>query len=328
MDKQLIAIGTHPIEVGHYMLPTKEVLRLMENLKKIVTNRLPGMIVYGRPRLGKTTALKFALENLPNFINAPIPIFIANSNTYRFPSEEKFYSDLLYDFDFPFVSRRKPGELRNQIVNLLKEKAETSGTRRVIVIMDEGHNLTEAHYQWLMDIYNQLDRAKISMSIISVGQEELLSRRTFFLGQRKSQIIGRFMTHEHRFFGITSLEDIRSVLHCYDSPEISEYPENSECSFTRYYFPEGYDKGQRLEKDAGIIYRQFMDLRREHGVKSKLEIPMEYFTYAVENALKIFGTHGDQLEWITSQQWLEAIKLTGYIESEIYMALAHRGDNE
>lgn len=55
---------------------------------------------------------------------------------------------------------------------------------------------------------------------------------------------------------------------------------------------------------------------------------MEYFTYAVENALKIFGTHGDQLEWITSQQWLEAIKLTGYIESEIYMALAQRGDNE
>ncbi|MDN4603833.1 MULTISPECIES: ATP-binding protein [Paenibacillus] len=324
MDKQIVPIGTHPIEVGFYKLPTKEVVRLMENIKKIVTNRLPGMIVYGRPRLGKTTALKFALENLPNYLQSPIPIFIANSNSYRVPSEEKFYSDLLYDFNFPFVARRKPGEMRNQIVNLLKEKAETSGTRRVIVIMDEGQNLTEAHYQWLIDIYNQLDRSRISMSVICVGQEELLTRRTFFLGQRKSQIIGRFMTHEHRFFGITSQGDIKSVLRCYDSAEISEYPENSNCSFTQYFFPEGYEKGQRLEKDTNIIYRHFTDLRKQHGVTSKLEIPMEYFTYAVENALKIYGTHGEKLEWITSQQWLEAIKLTGYIESEIYMTLAHK----
>ncbi|KAA8786756.1 ATP-binding protein [Paenibacillus amylolyticus] len=326
MENNLIPVGTHPIEVGHYLLPTKEVLRLMDNLKKIVLNRLPGMIVYGRPRLGKTTALKFALENLPHFINAPIPIFIANSNSYRFPSEEKFYADLLHDFQFPFIARRKPGELRNQIVNLLKEKAELSRLRRVILIMDEAHHLTESHYHWLMDIYNQLDREKISMSVICVGQEELLTRRTFFLGQCKSQIIGRFMTHEHRFFGITSLDDFKAVLRCYDSPEISAYPENSDWSFTRYFFREGYEKGHRLEKDAALIYQQFQNLRREHGVNSKLEIPMEYFTYTVENALKIYGTHGEKLEWISAQNWLDSIKLTGYIESEIYMALAGNGD--
>lgn len=52
------------------------------------------------------------------------------------------------------------------------------------------------------------------------------------------------------------------------------------------------------------------------GVSSDLEIPMEYFAYAIENALKIYGAHGEQSEWITSQQWLDAIKLSGYIESE------------
>ncbi|TDL69382.1 ATP-binding protein [Paenibacillus amylolyticus] len=326
LENHLIPIGTHPIEVGHYLLPTKEVIRLMDNLKKIVLNRLPGMIVYGRPRLGKTTALKFALENLPHFMNAPIPIFIANSNSYKFPNEGRFYADLLHDFEFPFIARRKAEEMRNQIVNLLKERAELSRLRRVILIMDEAHRLTESHFIWLMDIYNQLDRAKISMTVICVGQEELLTRRTFFLGQRKSQIIGRFMTHEHRFFGITSLDDIKSVLRCYDSPEISAYPENSDWSFTRHFFPKGYEKGHRLEDAAALIYQQFQDLRSEHGVHSKLEIPMEYFTYAVENALKIYGAHGEQLEWISAQHWLESIKLSGYIESEIYMSLAGSGD--
>lgn len=327
MDKPTVQIGTHPIELGHYLIPTKEVLRLMENLKKIVMNRLPGMIVYGRPRLGKTSAIKFAIENLPAYMAAPLPILIANSNAYKVPSEEKFFVDLLQDFRFPFTARRKPSDLRNQIVNLLMEKAEKSRLRRIILIMDEAHRLTEFHFNWLMDIYNQLDREKISMSVISVGQEELLMRRTFFLEQKKSQIIGRFMTHEHRFFGLTSYEEIKRVLRCYDSPDISSYPENSGWSYTRYFFPEGYDKGYRLENDARTIYQQFMELRREHGVSSDLEIPMEYFAYSVENALKIYGAHGEQNECITSQQWLEAIKLTGYIESEIYMALAHKGAN-
>lgn len=325
MDKPTVQVGTHPIELGHYLIPTKEVLRLMENLKKIVMNRLPGMIVYGRPRLGKTSAIKFAIENLPAYMAAPLPILIANSNAYKVPSEEKFFVDLLQDFKFPFTTRRKPSDLRNQIINLLLEKAEKSRLRRIILIMDEAHRLTEFHYNWLMDIYNQLDREKISMSVISVGQEELLVRRTFFLEQKKSQIIGRFMTHEHRFFGLTSLEEMKRVLRCYDSPDISSYPENSGWSYTRYFFPEGFDKGHRLENDASTIYQQFTELRKEHGVFSDLEIPMEYFAYAVENALKIYGAHGEQNEWITSQQWLEAIKLTGYIESEIYMALAHKG---
>lgn len=188
MDKPYVQIGTHPIEQGHYLIPTKEVLRLMGSITKIVNNRLPGMIVYGRPRIGKTSALKFAIEHLPTDLGAPLPILIANSNSYRVPSEEKFFLDLLNDFNFPFPAKRKPAEMRRQIVNLMLEKAEKSRLRRIILIMDEAHRLTEYHYNWLMDIYNELDRKKISMSVISVGQEELLSRRTFSWNKRNLRL--------------------------------------------------------------------------------------------------------------------------------------------
>lgn len=100
LNNHLIPVGTHPIEVGDYLLPTREVLRLKGNLKKIVLNRLLRMIVYGQPRLGKTTALKFALENLPHFMNAPIPIFIANRNSYKFQTKGKFYADLPMTMNF------------------------------------------------------------------------------------------------------------------------------------------------------------------------------------------------------------------------------------
>lgn len=66
MERPKVQVGTHPIELGHYLIPTKEVLRLMDAMIRIVNNRLPGMIIYGRPRLGKTSAVKFAIEKFTN----------------------------------------------------------------------------------------------------------------------------------------------------------------------------------------------------------------------------------------------------------------------
>lgn len=163
----------------------------MGSMMRIVNNRLPGMIVYGRPRIGKTWALRFAIEHLPTNFGAPLPILLANCNSYRVPREKKFYSDLLSDFKFPFTSKRNPSELRRQIVNFMLEKAEKSKLRRLVLIIHEAHRLRE-DYNWLMDIYNALVQKKISMTVISVGQEELLARRTFFLEQKRSQIIGRY----------------------------------------------------------------------------------------------------------------------------------------
>lgn len=59
------------------------------------------------------------------------------------------------------------------------EQGERSQMRRIMLIIDEAQRLTEYHYNWLMDIYNDLDYEKISMTVISVGQSELLARRTF-----------------------------------------------------------------------------------------------------------------------------------------------------
>jgi len=316
----MIQHGLHPIENGQYILPTKEVMRLMNTLKQIVINRLPGMIVHGRPRLGKSWAVKFASKHLPDEVGAPVPIFLSSCKQYRVPNEEKFYLDLLNDFKFPFPAKRKPADMRRQIVNLMLEKGERSVLRRVVLVIDEAQRLAEWQFNCLIDIYNELDRENIGMSVVSVGQEELLSRRSFFLEQKKAQIIGRFMTHEHHFHGIQTKEDIALCLHCYD--EISEFPDNSGWSYTRYFFPEAYQEGSRLEHFTQDLYNLFIEIRREYGLAKDFEIPMEYFAYTVENALKIYGANGKQSKWLTLNQLKEAIKISGYIESEIYMALA------
>jgi len=159
------------------------------------------------------------------------------------------------------------------------------------------------------------------MTVISVGQEELLARRTFFLENKKAQIIGRFMTHEHHFYGLRNLDDICTVLNCYDDPKVSEHPIDSGWSFTQFFFPEAYSRGERLDNQAATIYDLFVQIRQEYGLSSEFDIPMEYFSYTIENALKMYGINGDKKDWISVQQWREAIKFSGYVESEIYMAI-------
>lgn len=51
--------GQHPIESGNYHIATNEILNLYNVINKWIKNRLPGGIVYGRPRLGKTRAIEY-----------------------------------------------------------------------------------------------------------------------------------------------------------------------------------------------------------------------------------------------------------------------------
>lgn len=103
-----------------------------------------------------------------------------------------------------------------------------------------------------MDIYNELDSAGISMTVILVGQEELVHQRSAFIQAKKAQIIGRFMIHEYKFKGVTDIKDMTVCLAGYDN--VSEYPINSGWSFTRYYFPEIFDQGHRLHHCAKELF--------------------------------------------------------------------------
>lgn len=322
MIRPMIPSGTHPIEQGIYVLPTLEIHRLMDKIVQIITDGAPGMIVYGRPRLGKTKATTFAVNYLPEVLEYKLPVFVADSKSYKVPSAEKFFRDMLTDFNFGFPTKKDEIVLRNQIVSIMHEKAEQCAHRRVALIMDEAHKMTEWQYDCLIDIYNQLLRRNVRMTTISIGQEQLVERRTFFLANSKAHIIGRFMPSEYRFRGVTNQEEMEFVLQSYDE---SEFPVNSGWHYTRYYFPEAYDAGKRVADFSKSLFNLFLEIRQEYGLSSKLvELPMEYLAFTVENVLKINGSNGKRTEWLSTDQWREAIQRSGYIESEIYMAIAKK----
>ncbi|MCP1310786.1 TniB family NTP-binding protein [Paenibacillus tyrfis] len=95
------------------------------------------MIVYGRPRIGKSKSIEFALNYLPMQLGTLFPILRTKCSSYRVPTEEKFFGDMLSDLKFPFPAKRNPSAMRQQIVNLMLEQGERSRMRRIMLVIDE-----------------------------------------------------------------------------------------------------------------------------------------------------------------------------------------------
>lgn len=115
------------------------------------------------------------------------------------------------------------------------------------------------------------------------------------------QIIGIFMVHEYKYTGIKEVANLRYCLEGYD--EGSEFPERSGWSYTRYFFPEQFDRGLRLADSADELLEVFIELQQEEGLRATTEIPMQYLTLTIDYILRHCGVNGEVVDRITKQNW-------------------------
>lgn len=308
--------GSHPIETGNYNLPTSEILNLYNEISRWINNRAPGAIIYGRPRLGKTRAIRFVKSFIKEEFGEDLPIFQMCCNQYKVPNENRFFTDLLKNLGHSLYLNGKVELKRDRLIKFLIERSEVSSQHRIILFIDDAQRLHELEYSWLMDIHNELDKYNINLTAILVGQEELVHQRSAFIQSGKMQLVGRFMIYEYKFSGIKTIDDLKMCLSGYDS--ISDYPEGSNWSFTRYYFPDAFTEGERLENCAEKLFNQFKLLREELKITKPIEIPMQYITLTIDYCLRTFGVDGQDVGFPSTINWTSSIKNSGYIESELY----------
>jgi len=310
--RPLIPKGTHPIDTGKYIIVTNEINSLYDKVIQWVGNRIPGAVIVGRSRLGKTKSIDYLRLNLPDDLGDLFPIYHICCRYHKLANENAFFENLLDNVKHNLSTSGKANYKRKRLTNFSLERAETSGHSKLLLFMDDAQNLHDADYAWLMDINNELDRCGVSMTVLLVGPKELLNHRSGYFTTNEAQIIGRFMVQEYQFRGITTLEDLRTCLIGYDSD--SEHPDKSGWSYTRYYFPESFANGYRLEEHSKDLYDLFFELKKE--TSKEIEIPMQYFTASVDTALRIYGYDGENVFKINKDQWREAIILAGYQSAE------------
>ncbi|HAF0292537.1 TPA: ATP-binding protein, partial [Salmonella enterica subsp. enterica serovar Typhimurium var. 5-] len=309
-----VPVGCHPIEQGDYILDTIAINELSEQIIKWVKMRYPGAIVYGPPRLGKTFATRYLKKLYEMKYSNEWFTCLISSRKIKTSNEDRFFKFMLKDLNDEFYENGKADAKRERIFNLLLDKGQQTKRNQIVLFYDDAQRLGEDEYEWLMDIYNELQSKGITLTTILVGQQELAHRRNTYITTKK-QIVGRFMIHEQEFHGIRDVEELEFLMAGYDS--VSEYPKKSGWSYTRFFFPDSFDEGMRLENVANVLWNNFEIIRAEYGLKKNQELPMHYVIAIINFVLLQYGANGENVKWPTSQIWREGIIECGYVAAEL-----------
>jgi len=316
--------GAHPIETGRYIIPTPAIDLLREALVGWIENRAPGGCVDSPPRTGKTRAIRFTRSLLRERFGS-IPIFTMLCRGLKAASEKNFFEKMLLAVGHSLWQAGNANAKLHRLIEYLVAQVEESGQPRLIWFFDEAQKLHEPEYNILIDVYNELDQRDLAPIFILVGQHEMLNQIDVFKTTGKTQILGRFMAQQCHFQGLRNARDVSVCLQAYD--EATEFPAESECSFTSYFFPEAYRlSGFRLQHHGDDLWEAFKQLRENAGLPGPKQIPMQYFCHTVEHVMKTHRTSSVS-PGITPRIWKDAIKTTGYLNAERF-TVSEGGDDD
>lgn len=308
-----LALDLHPLETGNYRIGTAAIQSFYELVRKCLHYRIPGALVYGPSRIGKTRGIEY-LRLLLALNHPKITSYAVQAEHKPRHAEGPFFSNLLAAVGFPEPDSGTTQKKRQRLIGKIREACARNGSGTVVVFCDEAQRFDENEYEWLRDVHDALDHLQIRLFTILVGQQELLAVKTAFQRARKTQIVARLMVEELAFFGIRNAQDVATCLKGYD---VSEYPADSGWSFTRFYLPKAVDSGFCLVDEAAALWAAFVTLHHKHGFVDELQIPMESFTRAVEIVLKESLVRDQSGYRPPLALWDSAVRQCGYVQSRL-----------
>ncbi|NOT15097.1 MAG: ATP-binding protein [Methylotenera sp.] len=285
------------------------------NYLKVISNWLTtgshGGLVYGQPRLGKTSATRWALKMLVELIgNFPlIEVPVRNQNI---ASEKAFFQHILHCVRHRHYMVGSAGDKRDALNEWLVTRAKRATINAAVIFFDEAQFLKNEHYKWLLNISNELDINGCRLFCLLVGQPELEEVKTNFIETGKEQIVGRFMARELEFTGISAQEDLISALIEFHN---TIYPIENNILFAENFIPQAINSGFKLNALGPAMWSAFETLWIASGVSGSVVVPMHYFTAALIGTLNtLVDSDGEFLD-IQQSIVMDAVKASGFRES-------------
>lgn len=277
-DMRPTEMDVHPVVTESYLIPTHPIGKLLALVEKCVRRRTSGLLVYGLPRQGKTRAIKYCVLVIQQMFPR-IPTCIFSAPTKVTVSEDAFFTNLLEALGHKQLSG-KVFEKRRRAINFMSEKALKCPSKVFLIFIDEAQKFRNEHFEWLRDIYDQLELVDdVRLLVVLVGQADLISLKRQFVSSKMASIVTRFMIRDMEFKGLCSEKEMRECLKCYDD---AVFPEESGWRYTQFFFPLAYKNGFRLENVTSRFWHLFGVHHRENDLVSDLNVPMRFFTKSVE----------------------------------------------
>jgi len=299
------------------LVRTKSCVLYFAKVKQWLMTGNLGAIVYGRPRLGKTSATRWVIRVLPEKFGN-IPFIEVPIRKQHLQNEGAFFQFLLKCCRAKYFNKGSVADKRDRFGEALLMRARRSSTRTVIVFIDEAQTLEVLQYEWLQNISNELDAIGYRVFFLLVGQHELDERRKTLILEGHEQIVARFMTEALSFSGLTSVEQLKDALRGYDEgmfPEPKGKIVQDSKAFLAWFIPKAFGRGFRLENEGARLWSGYQNVWIELGIDDVLELPMHYVTSTVTNLLSLLSEIDSDNLIVDDKLIVNSIKASGFKNS-------------
>ena len=302
-------LDEHPLRNRTYRVPTPSIAAFRALIDECLFLYISGALIHGRPRMGKSYAIEFVRRDLEQRF-PKLSIYKMRCTRSQAPSENSFFATLLNAARHPAQSGASKSVLRGRLVHKLRQVADQRGDDRVVLFIDEAQNLREIEYEWLRDVHDELENHELRLFTFLVGQTQLLAQKSVLQAQDKDQIVARFMVEELAFKGIACGGECAAVMAAYDH---GEFPAASGWSYTRFYVPQAYSAGLRLGESGALLWAAFEDAHINARLEGPVEIPMKYFTSAIEAALLLSAERDAPTLTFDAGFWAQMVERSRYV---------------
>lgn len=265
-----------------FLIKTPPSIQYFSHLTRWLTTGMLGALVYGRPRLGKTSATRWVLSAIKQTLG-PVSCIEIPARSHALISEGGFFQHILTCSDQKLSKRGTNADRRDRVRHMLLTRARKSPIGAVIFFIDEAQLLLDVHFEWLMNISNELEADGYRLFCLLVGQHQLIARKEYFVHAGRAEIVGRFMTEDWAFPGITTQVDLRD---CLKELDAAIYPARSDTPFIANFLPQAYIAGWRTELLTERLWCVFSEIAQDCGLEGgNMIIPMHYFSTTLTNLL-------------------------------------------
>ncbi len=262
-----------------FMIKTPVVHQFSKFVVRGLLEGSQGALVYGRPRRGKTMGMRWVLKELRKLIGCQVPHVWIPTRGVKVASEREFFQHILRWAKCHHYREGSSGDKRDRLAELLASRALRSPISTIIMVFDEAQLLTNSHFQWILNIGNELEARGGLLYCLFLGQQELEGTKDRLIDQGMEQFVGRYMVDTFEYTGITSEEDLRLCLEQFDK---TPSPENHDRRWHQLYMPDLLPAEMPLSGCASAAWAKFSAMSK--GLDD-CEIPMSNLCRFVTNLL-------------------------------------------
>jgi len=293
--------------LGRYTIKTNQMEEFVNVACLWIRQSVPGALVHGRQRAGKTTAAKQLAALIQTLFNGSVGCVLARMDPAGLDNHKQFWGELLRSMKLPVQANKSAEVRRDGFIGRVVEAASLTEDNKVVVIIDEASLFQEDHWLLLFGLDNVFrETYEIDLTWIFVGQPELADMPALQLGQGRREVVGRLMADSYEFRDMTEVEDFKRALSEFGTLEHRrEHRPLSERAN-----PGKYKNGWRFEDDADVILEAVDHAREEDELEAREGMTMQCFVTLATHLIVHTIPRLQPDEALTSEMVLDAIEAT------------------